>query len=160
MNNLGKACRKLGAYDQALNYLQLALAIRRDIDRKGEGRTFRNVGTVYEVMGHAETALDYYRQALAIAREVEDQEGQGKTMRNLGKLYLDLQRYETALAFLVLARDILHTVDSTYYQESLRGIETLRKTVGDEQFTALIANVEPHAQHIVEQVLGEKAVAY
>ena len=160
LNNLGKACRKLGEYEQALNYLQQALAIRREIDRKGEGRTLRNTGTVYEVMGQAETALEFYRQALAIAQEVEDQEGQGKTMRNLGKLYLDLQQYETALAFLVLARDILHAIDSTYYQESLRGIETLRKTAGDEHFASSLANVEPHAQEIVEQTLGEKAVAY
>lgn len=156
LNNLGKACRKLGAYEQALTYLQQALAIRREIDRKGEGRTLRNMGTVYEVMGLDEAALDYYRQALAIAQEVEDQEGQGKTMRNLGKLYLDMQRYETALAFLVLARDILHAIDSTYYQESLRGIETLRKTIGDEQFATLIAKVESHAQEIAEQALGEK----
>ena len=156
LNNLGKACRKLGAYEKALNYLQQAFAIRREIDRKGEGRTLRNMGTVYEVMGRDETALDYYKQALAIAQEVEDQEGQGKTMRNLGKLYLDMQRYETALAFLVLAREILHAIDSTYYQESLRGIETLRKTMGDEQFATLIANVESHAQEIAEQALGEK----
>lgn len=159
LNNLGKACRKLGEYEQALGYLQRALAIRREIDRKGEGRTFRNMGTVYEVMGKTDTALDYYKQALAIAQEVEDQEGQGKTMRNLGKLYLDMQRYDTALAFLVLARNILQAIDSTYYQESLRGIETLRKTVGDDQFTTLIADVEPRALHISDQALGEKAAA-
>ena len=99
-------------------------------------------------MGQRESALNFYRQALEIAQEVEDQEGQGKTLRNLGKLYLDMQRYETALAFLVLARDILHAIDSTYYQESLRGTKTLRKTIGEEQFTALLANVEPRAQEI------------
>ena len=156
LNNLGKACRKLGEYEQALGYLQQALAIRRGIDRKGEGRTFRNMGTVYEVMGKANTALEYYKQALTIAQEVEDQEGKGKIMRNLGKLYLDMQRYETALAFLLLARDTLHAIDSTYYQESLRGIETLRQTVGDAQFPALMANVAARAQPITEQALAEK----
>lgn len=156
LNNLGKACRKLEKYEQALNYLQQALTIRREIDRKGEGRTSRNMGTVYEFMGRSTIALEYYRQALSIAQEVEDHEGQGKTMRNLGKLYLDMQRYETALAFLVLARNTLHAIDSTYYQESLRGIETLRHTIGDEQFTALLTNVEPRAQHITEQALAEK----
>lgn len=156
LNNLGKACRKLAEYKHALSYLQQALAIRREIDRKGEGRTLRNMGTVYEVMGQATTALEYYRQALTIAQEVEDQEGQGKIMRNLGKLYLDMQRYETALAFLVLARNTLHAIDSTYHQESLRGIETLRHTMGDEPFTALLTNVEPRAQHITEQALAEK----
>ncbi len=159
LNNLGKACRKLGEYEQALGYLQRALAIRREIDRKGEGRTFRNLGTVYEVMGQVDSALEYYKQALAIALEVEDQEGQGKTMRNLGKLYLDMGRYDTALAFLVLARNTLHAIDSTYYQESLRGIETLQKTVGDDEFTTLVADVEPRAQYITQQALGEKAAA-
>jgi tetratricopeptide (TPR) repeat protein len=157
LNNLGKACRKLEEYKQALGYLQRALAIRREIDRKGEGRTYRNMGTVYEVMGKAATALEYYQQALAIAQEVEDQEGQGKTMRNLGKLYLDMQRYDIALAFLVLARNILQVIDSTYYQESLRGIETLRKTVGDDQFATLMESVEARAQHVTEQALAEKA---
>jgi len=116
------------------------------------------MGTVYEVMGQTVTALDYYRQALTIAQEVEDHEGRGKTMRNLGKLYLDMQRFETALAFLVLARNILHAIDSTYYQESLRGIETLQKTVGEDQFTTLMANAEARAQHITVQALDEKAV--
>jgi len=69
-----------------------------------------------------------------------------------------MQRYETALAFLVLARNILHAIDSTYYQESLRGIETLRQTVGDERFAPLLASVEPRAQLIIEQALAEKAV--
>ena len=142
-----------------MSYLQQALAIRREIDRKGEGRTIRNMGTVYEVMGQANTALDYYQQALAIAQEVEDHEGQGKTMRNLGKLYLDMRRYETALAFLTLARNILHAIDSTYYQESLRGIETLRHTIGDEQFDTLMTSVEPNARHITEQALAEKLEA-
>jgi tetratricopeptide (TPR) repeat protein len=109
------------------------------------------------VMGKADTALDYYQQALAIAQEVEDQEGQGKTMRNLGKLYLDMQRYDIALAFLVLAKNTLHAIDSTYYQESLRGIETLRKTVGDDQFATLMESVEARAQHITGQALAEKA---
>ncbi|HVB76170.1 MAG TPA: tetratricopeptide repeat protein [Ktedonobacteraceae bacterium] len=154
LNNLGKACRKLGQHEQALGYLQQAYVIRREIDRKGEGRTLRNMGTVYEVMGQSNKALEYYRQALAIAQEVEDHEGQGKTMRNLGKLYLDLQRYDAALAFLTLAENILHEIDSTYYNESLRGIETLRETVGDDEFTTLMASVEPRAQQITEQALS------
>ena len=156
LNNLGKAYKKLGQYEQALHHLEQALQIRRVIDRKGEGRTLKNLGAVYEILGQKQPALKYYKQALSTAREVEDHEGEGKTLRNLGKLYLDQQRYEAALAALLLARDMLGEIQSTYYVESERGITTLRKTVGENVFTTLLANVEPRASYIVEQVLNEE----
>ncbi len=155
LNNLGKAYRKLGQYDQALNYLEQSLSIRREIDRKGEGRTLKNLGTVYEILGNKQQAMAYYKAALNIAEEVEDHEGQGKTLRNVGKLYLDQQRYEVALASLLLARDILNEAQSSYCDESQRGINTLRKAVGDEEFVSLLARIEPQAQKIVEQALHE-----
>ena len=157
LNNLGKVYRKLGQYEQALQYLEQALSIRREVDRRAEGRTLKNLGTVHESFGHKQQAMAYYKEALSIAREVEDHEGEGKVLRNLGKLYLDQKRYEVALATLLLARNILNEVQSSYCDESQRGIETLRTTVGKEQFTVLLARVEPQAQQIVEQALNEAA---
>ena len=145
LNNLGKVYRKLGQNEHSLEYLEQALSIRHEIDRKGEGRTLKNLGCVYESLGQKQQAMEYYRQALGIAREVEDREGQGKALRNMGKLYLDQQRYEEALACLLLARNILSEVQSSYYEESQRGIKTLRKAVGDEEFARLLARVEPQA---------------
>ncbi len=49
----------------------------------------------------------------------------------------------------------MRSLETTYCDESQRGIDTLRKAVGDEQFTRLLAKVEPQAQQIVEQALGE-----
>ncbi len=156
LNNLGKVYRKLRQYEQSLQYLEQALHIRREIDRRGEGRTLKNLGTVYEMLGNKQQAMQYYQQALNIAQEIEDHEGQGKTLRNLGKLYLDQQRYDVALASLLLAQNILKEAQSSYYDESQRGIDTLRKAVGDEQFTALLAQVGPQAQQIVAQALHEE----
>jgi len=156
LNNLGKVYRKLGQYEQALQYLEQAIIIRREIDRKGEGRTLKNLGTVHESLGDKQLAMQYYKEALSITREVEDHEGEGKVMRNLGKLYLDQQRYEVALAALLLARNILNEVQSTYCDESQRGLDTLRKALGDEEFSSLLAQVEPQAHQIVEQSLGEE----
>jgi tetratricopeptide (TPR) repeat protein len=157
LNNLGKVYRKLGQYEQALQYLEQALSIRRGVDRRAEGRTLKNLGTVHEMLGHKLQAMEYYKEALSIAREVEDHEGEGKVLRNLGKLYLDQQRYEVALATLLLARNILNEAQSSYCDESQRGIETVRTTVGKESFTVLLARVEPQAQRIVEQALNEAA---
>jgi tetratricopeptide (TPR) repeat protein len=156
LNNLGKVYRKLKQYEQSLQYLEQALQIRREIDRRGEGRTLKNLGTVHEKLGNKQQAMHYYQEALKIAQEIEDHEGQGKTLRNLGKLYLDQQRYDVALATLLLARDILNEAQSSYYDESQRGIDTLRKAIGEEEFTTLLAQVEPHAQQIVDQALSEK----
>lgn len=153
LNNLGKVFRKQGDYEQSRVFLQRALEIRREIDRKGEGRTLKNLGVVYEMQGDKAQALAFYRQSLAIAREVKDREGEGKTLRNLGKLYLDQQRYNASLAALLLAKHILSEVYSTYYDESERGIETVRKTLGDDAYTTLLSNVEPSAAEIVEQEL-------
>jgi len=157
LNNLGKVHRKLGQNEQALHNLEQALSIRRKIDRRGEGRTLKNLGTVHESLGNKQQALQYYKQALSIAREVEDLEGQGKTLRNLGKLYLDQQRYEVALASLLLASKTLNEIQSSYYDESQRGIDTLRKAVGEEAFAILLAKVEPRAQQIMDQALVEEA---
>jgi tetratricopeptide (TPR) repeat protein len=153
LNNLGKVYRKLGHYEQALDYLQQALAIRRAIDRKGEGRTLKNLGVVYERLGEKQQSLTYYKQALAIAREVRDLEGEGKALRNLGKIYLDAGQYEAALAALLLAQHILQEIRSSYYDESERGIDTLRATIGEEAYAALLASVEPLAKEIVEAAL-------
>lgn len=156
LNNLAKAYRKLGQNDQALKCLEQALSIRREVDRRGEGRTLKNLGTVYESLGQKQRAMDYYKEALSINREVEDYEGQGKTLRNMGTLYLKQQRYDVALASLLLAANILKEVQSSYCDESQRGIDTLREAIGEEQFSTLLARVEPQAHQIVEQALDER----
>ena len=156
LNNLGKVYRKLRQYEQSLQYLEQALQIRNEIDRKGEGRTLKNLGTVHEILGNKQLAMQYYKEALDIAQEVEDHEGQGKTLRNIGKLYLDQHRYEAALASLLIASKILKEAQSSYCDESQRGIDTLRKAIGEEEFAALLTRVEPQAQQIVDQALREE----
>ena len=64
-NNLGVVYRILWRMEQALQHFEQALQIRRDIDRKGEGRTLKNLGAVYEILGQKEQALKYYKQSLS-----------------------------------------------------------------------------------------------
>jgi tetratricopeptide (TPR) repeat protein len=153
LNNIGKIYRKLGKFEQSLDYLLHALTIRREIDRKGEGRTLKNLGIVYEKLGQKQQALTYYKQALLIAKEIRDREGEGKALRNIGKIYLDAQRYDAALAALLQAQFILQEIGSSYYDESERGLKTLRKTLGDDAYAILLASVEPRAAEIVEEAL-------
>ena len=53
-----------------------SLPIKREVrDRSGEATTLHNIGSVYQVIGQPQKALEYYNQALPILREVEDRSG-------------------------------------------------------------------------------------
>ncbi|HLX57075.1 MAG TPA: tetratricopeptide repeat protein [Ktedonobacteraceae bacterium] len=156
LNNLGGVYDALGQKQQALEYYEQALRIYREVgDRSGEGTTLNNLGGVYDALGQKQQALEYYEQALLIRREVGDRSGEGTTLWNIGAYYFDQSRYDVALASFLLARDIFEEVQSPNHDEVQGWIDDLRKKVGEEQFRALLARVEPRAQQLVEQALIE-----
>ena len=70
-------------------------------------------------------------------------------------LYLEQHRNDIALAFILVAKNILHELEHPLLRETQKNIETLHRSIGDEQFTTLLATVEPQAQQIVDQALGK-----
>ena len=85
LGNLGNAYADLGDARRAIDYLDQALAIAREIgDRYNEGADLGNLGLAYADLGDARTAIDYYEQALAIDREIGDRRGEGIRLTNLG----------------------------------------------------------------------------
>jgi len=152
---LGLAQDVLGRKSEALDYYQQALAIRREVgDRRGEGRTLNNLGVAYNSLNKKQ-ALDYYQQALAIYREVGDRRGEGITLWNIGAFFFQ-QQYEVALAAFLLAQNVLKEVQSPKYSDVQGWIDSLRHSIGEQQFAELMARVEPQAQQIVEQALEKK----
>jgi hypothetical protein len=63
--------------------------------------------------------------------------------------------YDVALASLLLARDIFEEVQSPNRDAVQNWIDSLREEAGEEQFTTLLAQVEPQASQIVERALHE-----
>ncbi len=155
LNNLGKTCSALGQQEQARTSLEQALLLRREVDPRGEGRTLNNLGAVYARLQQPERARASYEEALRINREMGDHEGEGKTLRNLGILALSERRYEIALAALLLAQRTLDTLQSPYRAGTQERIDDLRQAVGDEQFAALRARVEPQALQVVNRAVQE-----
>ncbi len=153
-NELGLVYDALDKKQEALSYYEQALVISREVgDRCGEGKTLNNLGGVYDALGKKQEALAYYEQALVISREVGDRGGEGTTLNNIGILYLEQARYDVALASSLLARDIFEEVQSPNRDGVQSWIDGLREKIGDEQFTTLLAQVEPQASQVVEQAL-------
>lgn len=156
LNNLGRASYFLvGDHAFARQCLEEALRIRREVDRKGECRTLNNLGAVAASDGDYRQARAYEMEALAISSEIADREGRGKIFRNLGQICLGEKRYPESLAFLLCARNILDEVQSPGREKVQEYMDHLRLEVGDEEFFSLLTDVEPRAQALVKQALGE-----
>jgi CHAT domain-containing protein/tetratricopeptide (TPR) repeat protein len=88
------------SYQSALEFLQSALEIYRDIDnRQGEANLLGNLGNVYYSRGDYLRAIDFHQQSLAIKREIGDQQGEANSLGNLGNAYNSLGEYPQAIGF-------------------------------------------------------------
>src|SRR6266571_2620724 len=153
---LGRTYEVFGQKKQAIGYYERTLQInKKEKNRQGEGAMLNNLGLVYNDLGKQQEALSYYEQALAIRREVGDRTGEGVTLHNVGTLYFERNHYDVALAFFLSARKILEEVQSPHRDDEQSWIDGLRRKIGEEQFTTLLAQVEPQALQIVERALQE-----
>jgi len=91
----------LGQYPKALEFLQQAFAIDKEIgDRSGEGTTLNNIGLIYFNLGQYPKALEFFQQALAIHKEIGDRSGEGDSLHNIGFLLEAQKQPELAIIFL------------------------------------------------------------
>ena len=155
LGNLGSVYDDLGKKQEALDFYQQALTIFREVgDRGNEGTTLSNLGSVYDDLGKKQEALDFYQQALTISREVGDRGGEGEMLFNIGASLFQ-QQHDVSLAALLLAHDIFDEVQSPNLNDVLSWIVSLHDVIGEQQFAALVARVEPHVQQIIEQFLRQ-----
>ena len=148
----------LGQKQEALQYYQQALAIYREVgDRGGEGTTLNNLGRVYHALGKKQEALQYYQQALELHKKVENPYMEGITLHNIGMIYDSQSRYDVALACILRAKALFERVQSpSDVDDEVQWIAGLRKNIGEKEFVALLAQVEPRAEQIVEETLRNR----
>ncbi|MCI0387841.1 MAG: tetratricopeptide repeat protein, partial [Acidobacteria bacterium] len=91
LNSLGFLSVSLGVVTKALEYLNQAQAIRKDIkDQGGEGETLNNIAFINSALGKKEQALEYYSRALPLRRIGGDRAGIAQTLGNMGLIYFSL----------------------------------------------------------------------
>ena len=102
----------MGRYEQALGYLQEALAIKREIkDRLDEGEDLTKLGQVYLDLGQYDQALKTLQESLTICQEVGHPENLWRAQRGLGAVEVKLSSYDPGIE---------------HYQQALDTIEGLR----------------------------------
>ena len=77
--------RSLGQSEKAIEYLNLAVELRRKFGpRIGEAATLNMLGVVYDDLGNDTQALEWLEKALVIRQEVGHREGEAITLHNIG----------------------------------------------------------------------------
>lgn len=120
--NLGKAADALGELEEAHDYYEQALAIRRDIDdRRGEAASLNNLGSTARRQGQFDQAREYHEASLDIQRQIDHREGEAKSLYYLGVVCQNRGAYDEAIQ---------------YFQESL----DIHEEVGNRHWLALTLN--------------------
>jgi len=104
-------------------------------------------------LGNKQKALRYYREALSIRREVGDRKGEGTTLHNIGIVLLEQHNYRAGLASILLAKRLYEQVESPYVEYTAEVLDGIRQSLDDKEYAALLKEVEPQAQQIVEEAL-------
>lgn len=132
LQNIGVIYNELGQYEQALDFYQKALVIRKEIgDKTGEGNTLNNIGLVYNQMGQNDKALEILNQALTVKREVSDRIGEAIILNNIGMLHHELGQWSLALECLNKALTIFREFgDLANEGNTLDSIGTVYKKLG------------------------------
>jgi len=133
LGNIGIVYRNLGKSRKALEYLEQALKIDREIgDRRGEAIRLGNIGNIYRDLGDHPKALTYFKRALGISEEIEDIEDQGIHLSNIGIVYRKLDNLHKALEYYKRALKIARQVGNKR-SEGIRlgNIGIVYKRLGD-----------------------------
>jgi tetratricopeptide (TPR) repeat protein len=134
LNNIGLMHDRRGDWQRALNYLEQALPIARELGIT-EATTLNNIGLVYDHQGDQEAALDYFWQALSIHRERGNRPGEATTLVNIGMAHYNRGNGDVAIASYALALPIFIEVgDRASEAGTLNNIGMLCNAKGDGEF--------------------------
>ncbi|MBS9387638.1 MAG: tetratricopeptide repeat protein [Dolichospermum sp. WA123] len=114
---LGRVAQKLGEFEEARGYYQLALDIYIEYeDRSEQADVYHQLGRVAHKLGEFEEARSYYQLALGVFIEYGDRYSQADVYHQLGYVAQDLREFEEARGYYQLALDIYIEYGDRYSQ--------------------------------------------
>jgi tetratricopeptide (TPR) repeat protein len=148
----------LGGNTILLELCQLLLVENWQFTPQQKALIYSNIASTSGVLGQKQEALKYYEQALELHKKVQNPFMEGITLHNLGMIYSSQRRDAVALACILFAKTLFERVQSpSDVDDEVQWMADLRQRIGEEQFATLLAQVEPRAEQIVEEVLLEES---
>ena len=100
LNFLGSHFWRIGQYNQALDYYQQSLEIRRQQGNDYDiVNSLINIGNTYQNMGRFDLAVEYQTKALQLSANWENQLPKAQIMNYIGNIYWRKSLYDSALVY-------------------------------------------------------------
>lgn len=160
LHGLGRTYNDLGERENAREYLERALAARREAkDQFGEGSTLHNLAGTYNNLGDLAKARATFDQALQVRRASGDQHGTLVTLNGLGQLYAGRGDFKQAVPFYEEVQKLAHAAgDQRSEAEALFGLGRAARQRGNpQQALALYQQALPLYQAIGNRT-GEASI--
>lgn len=131
-NNLGKNANMQGQYEQAIVYLNKALAINLELNRTTSlVHNYRNLSTAYQLLHKPEQAVSYGEKAIALVEKSKDTPLTRSVYKMVSQVYASAGQYEKAYHYAMQQKQIedsLMNLDKTRTVARLEEQYTLKKS--------------------------------
>ncbi|MEM7335591.1 MAG: tetratricopeptide repeat protein [Chloroflexota bacterium] len=113
LTRIGNAYRNVEDFENAIKYLQNALALSRTLGLPSdEAGHLNNLGITYREIGQIKFSINCHKQALAISRKIGFRLGEGNSLSNLGLNYRVLEQREKELQHHEQALEIANEINN------------------------------------------------
>jgi CHAT domain-containing protein/tetratricopeptide (TPR) repeat protein len=97
LKSLGIAYTNKNKYEEALNYFNQEIVLRRFLnDKSGEGDVFNNISVIYYKQSDYQKSLDSINSAISLYKEAKDKSLEMSALRKMGIIYSSLGDYQKA----------------------------------------------------------------
>ena len=160
-NNIGLVYAILGDHDKALEYLNKAFKIYKEVfgeKHTNTAKSYDNIGVVYNELGYYNKALEFYNKALEIRKAVLEENNSDTAMsyNYIGVVHYNLGYYDKAMEYHNKALEIRKAVlgeDHPNTASSYTNIGNVYRNLGEYDKALEFYN---KALKIQKDVLGEK----
>ena len=163
LNLIGSIYASLGEKEQAIEYMNQALALGQAIENKTiEGTALASLGNVYSSLGEKEQAIEYLSRALSLFNSTDDKANEATILTSIGGVYSSLGDEEQALEYLNQAVTLFQAIvedlrEGGGYATALNSIGSVYISLGEYEQALEYLNDALLLREIVSDYVGEAA---